>query len=1124
MNHRAGEFGLVKTVQITGKPTPSVFFRCLRRALFVAPFVVMPLLAGLLACLIATLLAPPLSAQPFDQRLFGEMHWRSIGPYRGGRTRAVAGVPSQPNVFYMGVCNGGVWKTTDYGRVWRPVFDDQPTGSIGAIAVSPSNPNVIYVATGEGLQRPDLSVGDGIYKSTDAGRTWTHLGLRDGQQIPQIIVDPRNPDRVFVAVLGHPYGPNEERGIYRSLDGGLNFERVLYKDENTGGSELAFDPSNPDIVYAGLWESRQGPWENAAWSGPGGGLFKSTDGGTTWRKLDVVPAPDAVVQINIGIAPSNPRRIYATAALSRGTAFFRSDDAGETWTRTSDNRTAARIGGGDLPRIAVHPTDPDILFVTSVVSWKSTDGARTFRAFKGAPGGDDYQNLWINPANPDVILYASDQGASITVNGGETWSSWYNQPTAQLYHVAADNAFPYRVYSGQQESGSAGVSSRGDDGQITFREWHPVGVDEYGYAAPDPLNPDIVYGGSRVTRWDRRTGQVQSVGPKPVRAPDWRTIRTQPVVFSTVDPYTLYFASNTLWMTRDGGRSWQQISPDLTRETWDVPASVGKYKDDPAAKPARRGVIYTIAPSYVDINRIWVGTDDGLIHVTADGGQHWTDVTPPGLVPWAKVSVMDAGRFDAKTAYAAVNTIRIDDMRPHIYRTHDGGKTWAEIVSGIPSGTTVNAVREDPVRKGLLFAATEQEVFVSFDDGDHWQSLRLNMAASSVRDIIIKDDDLVAATHGRGFWVLDDITPLRQIDQAVVGGEATLFKPQTAVRVRWNMNTDTPLPPDEPGGENPPDGAVIDYALKSDAAGPVTLEVLDGAGKVVRRYSSEDKVAEIPAPEAAPLPLYWYRTPQVLKTTAGMHRFLWDMHWQPLPGGGFRGGLGMAAIAHNTAPSPNSIWAAPGSYTVRLTVNGKALTQPITVKMDPRVKTPAAELARQHELSKAMYEGVLETQAALQKLRDIRAQIKKMQEKIGASGGAAASPDAGAATSVQSNATITQALADFDKKAAALEGGGGGAGGRGGAAMGGPMGMGGPGGVAGGQDSLAGIGGSLNGLMSLLQAADAAPTTQAVAAVTERREALRALMAKWDAFRTKDVAALNAVLKAANLTISVTHN
>jgi photosystem II stability/assembly factor-like uncharacterized protein len=1057
-------------------------------------------LLALIAILAAPLIAPPpLATQTFDRSLFNELRWRSIGPYRAGRTRAAAGIASQPNVFYMGVCNGGVWKTTDYGRTWLPIFDDQPTGSIGAIAVAPSDPNIVYVASGEGLQRPDLSVGDGIYKSTDAGRTWTHLGLRDSQQIPQIIVDPRNPDRVFVAVLGHPYGPNEERGIYRSLDGGRTFARVLYIDENTGGSELAFDPSNPNIVYAGLWESRQGPWENAAWSGTNGGLFKSTDGGTNWRKLEPA-APDATIQINIGIAPSNPRRIYAAVALARGTAIFRSDDAGATWARLPDTRPASRIGGGDLPRLAVHPTDPDTVFVTSTVSWKSTDAGRTFRAFKGAPGGDDYQNLWINPHNPDVILYASDQGATITVNGGATWSSWYNQPTAQLYHVAADNAFPYRVYSGQQESGSAGVSSRGDDGRITFREWHPVGVDEYGYAAPDPLDPDIVYGGRSVSRWDRRTGQVQSVGPRVSRSPDWRTVRTQPVLFSPVDPRTLYFAANTLWKTRNGGRSWTQISPDLTRETWDVPASVGKYKGEQSAQPSRRGVIYTVAPSYVDLNRIWAGTDDGLIHVTADGGRTWTDVTPPQLTPWAKVSVMDAGRFDADTAYAAVNTLRLDDMRPHIYRTHDRGKTWTEITDGIPDGEPTNAVREDPGRRGLLFAATEHEVYVSFDDGDHWQSLRLNMAPSSVRDIIIKDDDLVAATHGRGFWILDDITPLRQLDAGVTAADATLFQPQTATRVRWNMNDDTPLPPDEPAGENPPDGAVIDYLLKSDASGPVTIEIVDGTGRVIRRYSSLDK-GEYPTPESAPVPLYWYRKPLTLKATAGLHRFLWDMRYQPLEGGGGRGrgGLPISATPHNTVPTPNSIWAPPGLYTVKLTVDGRTLKQPLALRLDPRVKTPAAGLARQFELSLAMYDGILDAQAALQKLRALRGRVKKAQE---------------AAAAAQNPDDLAEVLAVFDKNAAAIEGSAGGPGGRGG--MGGQMRPGGPG-AAGAPDTLSSIGGSLNSLMNMLQAADAAPTDQLSAAVAERRKALRTLMDKWGSLSTRELAAVNAVLKEAKL-------
>jgi len=1068
--------------------------------------------------LLASLAAPPrLLAQPFEQRLFGEMRWRSIGPYRAGRTRAVAGVPSQPNVFYIGVCNGGVWKTTDYGRTWKPVFDDQPTGSVGAIAVAPSDPNIVYVASGEGLQRPDLSVGDGLYKSTDAGRTWTHLGLRDGQQIPQIVVDPRDPDRVFAAVLGHPYGPNEERGIYRSLDGGRTFERVLYVDENTGGSEVAFDPANPAIVYAGLWESRQGPWENAAWSGTNGGLYRSNDGGTTWTELKLFPpagaepkatgpaassaAPEEIVQVNLALAPSDPRRIYAAVALVRGTALYRSDDAGATWARLPDGRPAGRIGGGDLPRLAVHPADPDTVFVVSTVSWKSTDGGRTFRAFKGAPGGDDYQNVWINPTNPAILLYASDQGAVITVNGGETWSSWYNQPTAQLYHVAADNAFPYRVYSGQQESGSAGVLSRGDDGRITFRDWQPVGVDEYGYAAPDPLDPDIVYGGRGVTRWDRRTGQVQTVGPRIGRtAADWRTVRTQPVLFSPLDPRTLYFAANTLWKTRDGGRSWTQISPDLARKTWTAPANVGKYRDEPSAKPAPRGVIYTVAPSYVDAKVIWAGTDDGLIHVTTDGGLHWADVTPPQLGPWAKVSVMDAGRFDSRTAYAAVNTIRLDDMRPHLYRTHDGGKSWTEIVAGITGEAPTNAVREDPVRRGLLYAATEREVFVSFDDGDHWQSLRLNMAPSSVRDIIVKDDDLVAATHGRGFWILDDVTPLRQLGPAAAAADAVLFKPQVATRVRYNMNTDTPLPPDEPGGENPPDGAVIDYALKADAAGPVTLEIVDGAGRTVRRYSSQDRV-EIPTPETAPVPLYWYRQPLVLKGTAGMHRFLWDMRYQPLEaaaGGRGRGGLPISATPFNTIPVPNSIWAPPGLYTVKLTVGEKTLRQPLTLRIDPRVKTPAAELTRLHEMSLALYDGVLESQKALQEVRALRAELRKKQ---------------GAAQAAGKRAEVLEAMTLFDRKAAELEGGVGG--------PSGPMGQqGGPGGAGAGapaSDSLASIGFTLNSLMSTLQASETVPTTQLAAAVAERLKALKGLLDKFQSLSTRELASLEALIKAAGL-------
>jgi len=1020
-----------------------------------------------------------------EPAIYAGLRWRSIGPYRGGRTRAVAGVPSQPNVFYIGVCNGGVWKSTDYGRVWVPIFDDQPTGSIGAIAVAASNPDIVYVGSGEGLQRPDLSVGDGIYKSVDAGRTWTRLGLREGQQIPQLAVDPRNPDRVFAAVLGHPYGPNAERGIYRSMDGGQTFKKVLGKDENTGGSEVVIDPADPNIVYAGLWESRQGPWENAAWSGPGGGLFKSSDGGETWRQLQ--PAgTEPVLQVNLAIAPSDAKRLYAVVALARGQGIFRSDDGGETWRRaTTDSRPSGRIGGGDLPRLSIHPQNPDILFVASTVSWKSTDGGKTYAAFRGAPGGDDYQNIWINPHNPDILLYASDQGAIVTVNGGKTWSSWYNQPTAQLYHVAADNGFPYRVYSGQQESGSAGILSRGDHGRITFREWSPVAVDEYGYAAPDPLDPDIVYGGRSVTRWDRRTGQAQTVGPKPVRSADFRTLRTVPVVFSTVDPRRLYFAANSLWLTSDGGRSWAQISPDLTRKTWDVPAGVGKYRDDPSARPSQRGVIYTVAPSYVEADRIWVGTDDGLIHTTADGGKIWTDVTPPGLKPWDKVSLIDAGRFDARTAYAAINTLRLDEMRPRIYRTHDGGTTWTAIIGGLPDGAPVNAVREDPRKKGLLFAGTEREVFVSFDDGARWQSLRLNLPATSMRDLIVKDDDLIVATHGRGFWILDDITPLRQAAEASAAPGPFLFEPQAAYLVRWNMNTDTPLPPDEPAGQNPPDGAVIDYLLKSPAQGLVTLEILDAAGHTIRRYSSDDP-SDDPTPETAAVPIHWYRPPQKLQTGSGAHRFAWDMRYQPLPGGGGRG-LPIAATPYDTVPTPNSIWAPPGTYTVKLTVDDKILTRPLTLKMDPRVKTPPEGLDRQFALSKMLYDGAVEFQAAAGEMRALRAQVKALQEKAASAGGAA-----------------VKALAEFDQKASSVEGAGAGAGRAGGVSGGGP-------------ETLSGIAGSLTSLMSLLQGADAAPTTQAEAAVKERLEGLRALRERWAFLKTKELADLNAVLKTSGL-------
>ncbi len=883
--------------------------------------------------------------------LFQALEWRNIGPFRAGRSVSATGVPGDPNTFYFGAVGGGIWKSTNAGITWSPIFDAQRVASIGAIEVAPSAASTLYVGTGETDIRSDTAMGDGVYKSTDAGRTWRNMGLRDSKHIGRILIHPKDANTVFVAALGHTYGPNAERGVYRSKDGGATWQKVLDRGPEVGAVDLSWDPTTTGTIYASMWGARRTPWSQYPPNNlPGSGLWRSTDGGDHWSELKGNGLPEGAWGRSGVAAARNSTRVYLVVEAKDG-GLFRSDDRGNTWMRVStDSRLTSRAWY--FSGVTVDPNNPDAVYLPNVGLNRSMDGGKTFKVIKGAPGGDDYHYLWIDPANSARMILATDQGTVVSLDSGATWSTWYNQPTAQMYHVAVDNVFPYNVYGAQQDSGTVMLPSRTNHGNISDRDLGSVGGAESGYIAPDPQDPNILYVGNTygsLTRFDKRTAQGQNVSPAAMPAGlagsiadrKYRFPWTSPVVFSPTESGVLYFGAQVLLETRDGGLNWREISPDLTGDTRaGQPNPKGLVPTPETAKAQGYGVIYTVAPSPVAQGQIWAGSDTGLIHLTRDGGKTWANVTPPGIPDWSKVTQIEASHFVAGEAWAAVDRHRRDDYRPWIYRTRDFGKTWQKITGGMEEPAFLNCIREDPAKRGLLYAATETGMYVSFDAGDHWQSLQLNLPPVSVRDVVVHGDDLVIATHGRGFWILDAMSALRQIDAKVASANTLLYRPGPAVRMSSEGFQGTPLPVEVPKAKNGPEGVALDFYLNNATADEVTLEVLTNSGELIRRYSTRDTAPTLPA--NAPLADDWLVPQPVLRGKAGMNRFVWDLRYAApsIPRGG-------------GDPSPLlGPQVLPGTYQVRLTAAGKQYTQPVTVTMDPRVQATPDDLAKQFALAK----------------------------------------------------------------------------------------------------------------------------------------------------------------------------
>jgi photosystem II stability/assembly factor-like uncharacterized protein len=981
-----------------------------RRARRARPFPVFLSFALLAACAVLAAQAGRTAATVPESR-FSALHWRLIGPFRGGWATAVAGVPGNPATFYFGGADGGVWRTTDAGVTWRPVFNNYGSASIATIGVAPGNPRVLWAGTGQINQRWDIVDGDGVYRSTDAGETWTHVGLAETRHIGCIWVDPRNPDVALVAALGHVFGPNEQRGIFRTEDGGRTWTKVLYRDADTGAVDIAGDASVPDVLYASLWQVRRHPWLDY-WQptvGPGSGIYKSTDAGRTWSPVGGAGLPNAPLsRIELGVAPrTSGRRVWALVVAENVGGFFRSDDGGASWTRVNSD---PELGSDYLSEVVPDPRNADIVWTMGRSLHRSQDGGKSFTIVKGSPGGDDYHCLWIDPTDPQRMITGADQGAVVTLNGGRTWSSWYNQPTGQFYRLATDNRFPYWIYSGQQDSGTVAIASRSDYGQITFRDWHPVGGDERDGDVPDPANPDIVYGaglGGRLSKWFAPTGQVQNVTPWPVSSYGERpgTARYRyswitPLAISPRPPHPIFMAAQVLFQSSDGGQSWKTISPDLTGA---IAGAKGCEGDVPVerATACGFGVIFAIAPSAAADGLVWIGTDNGRVQVTRNGGTSWADVTPPGMRDWTKVNIIDASSTDPATAYVAADRHRLDDFHPLAWRTHDFGKTWTEIGHGLPDGAWVGVVREDPKRRGLLFAGTSRGIHVSFDDGDHWQSVQLNLPRTGINDLLVHGDDVVIATQGRGIWSLDDIEPLRHATDVATSDGPVLVPPATAYRLRANDNKDTPLPPEEPRGKNPPVGAIIDYVLPQAPASPVVIEILDATGAIVQRFASDDK----PARPSADVYFadVWLAPPAIPTAHAGHNRFVWDLRYRPPRALQYE--YSIAAVPGGAKTTPEGSFVMPGKYEVRLTVDGKPQRRPLTVVMDPRVSTPekdlAALLAFQREVA-----GVMSASA------DLAETIGAARKPLEAARDAAKDADARAAAE--------RALAEFERRVNAV--------------------------------------------------------------------------------------------------------